>query len=327
MDKKELHNYIAEHQNNICGIAAMKEGKTVYSDYWHGFRPADTVHVMSVTKSIVSLLIGIAMDKGLISDVRQYVLDFFPAYKIKRGEKTIQQVTIEHLLTMTAPYKFRYEPWTKVCSSDDWTKAALDLLGGKAGITGAFKYSTLGIQILTGILAKVSDMKTVDFANRYLFGPLDMAPFHNFEAATAEEHKAFTISKEPKKNIWFVDPLGVGAAGFGLCLSALDMAKIGQLCLDGGAYKGRRIVSNAWITESTKPRLQCDEHFANMEYGYLWWTPVPGSPVYAALGNSGNVIYVNPQHNTVISVIGTFKPAILDRVQFIREFIEPMVTV
>ena len=110
MDNKELHSYIAEHQDNICGIAAMKNGEIVYSDYWHGFKPSDTVHVMSVTKSVVSLLIGIAIDQGLISDVRQHVLDFFPEYNIKRGEKTIQQVTLEHLLTMTAPYKYRSEP-------------------------------------------------------------------------------------------------------------------------------------------------------------------------------------------------------------------------
>lgn len=324
MDKKELHSYIAEHQGNICGIAAMKNGEMAYSDYWHGFKPSDTVHVMSVTKSVVSLLIGIAIDQGLISDVRQHVLDFFPEYNIKRGEKTIQQVTLEHLLTMTAPYKYRSEPWTKVCSSDDWTKAALDLLGGKAGLTGAFKYSTLGIHILTGILAKVSGMKTVDFANRFLFGPLGIAPFHPFEAESAQEHKAFTVSKEPKKNIWFTDPLGVGAAGFGLCLSAGDMAKIGQLCLNKGVCNGTSVVSSEWIAKSTKPRIKCDEHFANMQYGYLWWTPDPDRSAYAALGNSGNVIYINPQNNTVISVSATFKPSIYDRVPFIQEFIEPM---
>ena len=73
---------------------------------------------------------------------------------------------------MTAPYKYRSEPWKKVCTSDDWTKAALDLLGGRAGITGEFKYSTLGIQILVGVLEHASGMKCIDFANNYLFKPL-----------------------------------------------------------------------------------------------------------------------------------------------------------
>lgn len=321
---EELHDFVAQHQGNICGIVAMRNGETVYSDYWRGFTPSDTVHVASVTKSVVSLLVGIALDQGLIRDVRQPVLDFFPDYVPKRGEKTIQAVTFEHLLTMTAPYKYRSEPWTKVCSSDDWTEGALDLLGGRSGITGAFRYSTLGIHILTGILARTSGMSTVDFANRYLFEPIGVAPHRSYLAMTAEEHKAFTLSKEPKEDVWFVDPQDVGAAGYGLCLSARDMAKLGQLCLDGGVREGQKIVSSAWIAESIRPHLQCDDTFQNMGYGYLWWTPEVGKPAFAAIGDGGNVIYVDPERNIVVAVNGTFKPRIFDRVQFIQERVVPL---
>ena len=325
MDKhEELHEYVAAHEQNICQIVAKKDGETLYSDCWNGFRPDDALHVMSATKSVVSLLIGIAIDQGLIESVRQNVLDFFPDYEVKRGEKTIQSVTVEHLLTMTAPYKYRSEPWTKICTSEDWTKSTLDILGGKAGLTGTFRYSTLGIHILTGILARVSNMTTVAYANQYLFAPIGVAPHHNYEARTAEEHKAFILSKQPKGNIWFADPQGVGTAGYGLCLSAQDMAKLGQLCLDEGLCGGKRIVSAEWIAESTRPRYRCDESFAHMGYGYLWWTPDMGKPAYAALGNSGNVIYVNPGQNTVVAVTGTFKPTVLDRVQFIEVYVEPL---
>jgi len=324
-DQEILHSHIAEHQPNICGIVAMKNGRTLYSDYWHGFAPADTLHVMSVTKSVVSLLVGLAIDHGLISGVEQPVLDFFPEYNLKRGEKTLRQVTLRHLLTMTAPYKYRSEPWTKVCTSDDWTIAALDLLGGKSGITGEFRYSTLGIHILTGIITKTSGMKTVDFANQYLFAPLGIAPYCGYTALTAAEHKAFILSKEPKTNIWFSDPQGVGTAGYGLCMSARDMAKLGQLCLDGGACDGKSLVSAEWIAESTQPRLSCGEGFANMGYGYLWWTPEMDKRAYAALGNSGNAIYINPENGTVVAVIGSFKPNILDRVQFIQKYVEPLI--
>lgn len=320
----DLHHYVEANCGNICQIVAQQNGKIVYEEYWHGFKPDDTLHVMSVTKSVASLLVGIAMDRGLIKSIEQPVLDFFPDYRIKRGEKTIQGVTIRHLMTMTAPYKYRSEPWTKVCTSPDWTVAALDFLGGKAGITGAFRYSTLGIHILTGIVAKTSGMQTVDFANEYLFAPIGIAPYKNYEAQTAEEHKAFILSGEPKGRIWFVDPQGVGAAGYGLCISARDMAKIGQLCLDEGIYKGKRVVSAEWVRESTAPRLQCGEAFANMRYGYLWWTPDDDRRAYAALGNSGNVIYVNPETHSVITVTGTFKPNIFDRVQFIQQYIEPL---
>ena len=320
----ELHAYVAEHQQNICQIVANKDGETRYSDCWNGFQPGDALHVMSVTKSVTSLLIGVAIDQGLIEGVGQRVLDFFPEYAVKRGEKTAQSVTIEHLLTMTAPYKYRSEPWTKICTSENWTKATLDILGGKAGLTDTFRYSTLGVHILTGILARVSGMTTVEYANRYLFLPIGAAAHHNYEALTQQEHKAFILSRQPKGNIWFADPQGVGTAGYGLCLSAADMAKIGQLCLDEGVGNGKRIVSASWILESTRPRRRCGEDFARMGYGYLWLTPDMDMPAYAALGNSGNVIYVNPERNVVVAVTGTFKPTVLDRVRFIEEYIEPL---
>lgn len=324
MNRTEFHDFVSATQENICQITALKNGTLIFNDTWHDYKTTDTLHVMSVTKSIVSLLIGIAIDRGLIQSIRQPVLDFFPDYTVKRGEKTIQSVTIRHLLTMTAPYKYRSEPWTKVCTSEDWTLAALDLLGGKSGLTGEFKYSTLGIHILTGILTKISGLSTVDFANRYLFSPLGIAPRTNYVAKSAEEHKTFIMSKLPKGNVWFADPQGVGTAGYGLCISAEDMAKIGQLCLNGGAYGGKRILSTDWLEESTRTYMKCGRNFRNMRYGYLWWIIDEKQRIYAAIGNSGNVIYVNPSTQTVVAVTGTFKPTILDRVDFIQEHVEPI---
>ena len=119
MDKKELHCVVQKEQPNICQIVVLKDGKEIYSDEWNNYKKSDCTHVMSATKSIVSLLIGIALDQGLINSINDKVLDYFPDYTTKRGEKTIYDVTIKHLLTMTAPYKCKGDPWTKVCSSDD----------------------------------------------------------------------------------------------------------------------------------------------------------------------------------------------------------------
>ena len=103
-----------------------------------GFRSEDAVNVNSVTKGVMAILTGIAVDNGAIKDIDEKVMQFFPDYQVKKGERTIYDVTIRHLLTMTAPYKGKSEPWKKVCTSDDWTKAALDFLGGRNGITGEF---------------------------------------------------------------------------------------------------------------------------------------------------------------------------------------------
>ena len=140
MNKEELHNLIEKQQPNICQIAAIKDNEVVYSDTWNDYKKDDCTHIMSATKSIMALLIGIAIDKGQIRSVDDKVLDYFPDYKVKRGEKTIHEVTIKHLLTMRAPYKCKGDPWTKVCSSDNWTYASLDLLGGRKGLTDEFNY-------------------------------------------------------------------------------------------------------------------------------------------------------------------------------------------
>lgn len=125
MNQKELYRHIKENQPNICQIIILQNDREIYSAQWNGYQRNDCTHIMSATKSIMALLTGIAVDKGMIGSVDDKVLSFFPGYPVKRGEKTIHDVTIRHLLTMRAPYKGKGDPWTKVCSSDDWTTASL----------------------------------------------------------------------------------------------------------------------------------------------------------------------------------------------------------
>ena len=323
MNKEELHEFIEENQPNICQVFAYKNGKAVYSDCWNGYKKEDCTHIMSATKSIMALLIGIAVDKRQIRNIDDKVLDYFPDYKPKRGEKTIYDVTIKHLLTMRAPYKGKGDPWSKVCSSENWTFSSLDFLGGRKGITDEFDYRTVCLHILSGILFRAAKMKTVDFANEFLFKPLGIAEHKNYYAKSAEEHVRFTVEKTPKENIWFADREGLGTPGYGLCLSAEDMAKIGLLCLNKGIYNGKQIVSSGWIEEMTKPRTVESKYYRGMDYGYLWWITDREKGIYAAIGNSGNVIYVDPEKDIVIAVSSYFKPTIFDRVDFIREYIEP----
>lgn len=326
MNREELFNLIKEQQPNICQVVAYKNNKKVYSECWNSYKQYDCTHVMSVTKSVMAILFGIALDKGQIKSVDDKVLDYFPDYRVKRGEKTIYDVTVKHLLTMRAPYKCKGDPWSKVCSSDNWTYASLDFLGGRKGLTDEFNYQTVCLHILSGILYKATNIKTVDYANEHLFAPLGIKNHVNYLAETAEEHKQFTIGKSPKENIWFCDTDGLCTPGYGLCMSAEDMAKIGLLCLNKGSFDNKQIVSSKWIEEMTRPRIVESNNFRGMKYGYLWWIIDRRKNIYAAIGNSGNVIYVNPEKNIVISVASYFKPTILDRVDFIRKYLEPFVT-
>lgn len=328
MNKEQLYQCISEsagNESNITQIYAVKDGRTVYDACWHGFTTEDAMNVNSVTKGIMSLLVGIALDQGCIRSLDQKVLEFFPDYSVKRGEKTIYDVTIRHLLTMTAPYKGKSEPWKKVCTSDDWTLAILDSLGGRTGITGEFRYATLGIQILSGIIERASREKLIDFANRKLFEPLGLPKRILHGDSSKEDQFDFFMNKNPRKYEWYCDPQNTVTAGWGLCMSAREMAVVGELVLNKGMYNGRRIISSEYIDDMLKPHLKLGERFGYMNYGYLWYKPFDDREVYAAIGDSGNIIYVNKEENVSVGITGTFKPRIFDRVEFIERHVLPVI--
>ena len=326
MNKEELHQFISEskgNESNICQICVIRGEEIVYEDCWRGFKPEDAVNVNSVTKGVMALLAGIAVDKGAIKSLDEKVLTFFPDYQVKRGEKTIYDVTIKHLLTMTAPHKGKSEPWKKVCTSNDWTVAILDFLGGRKGITGEFRYSTLGIQILAGIIERATGEKLIDFANKNLFLPLGI-PEHVIHGTSSKEDQFdFFMNKGPRKNEWYSDPQDTVTAGWGLCATGRDLAKLGSMVLNEGKYNGQQIVSSEWIKQMTTPYLKLGERFGFMEYGYLWYKPIADREVYAAIGDCGNIIYVNKELNLAVGMTGTFKPRIFDRVEFIEKTVIP----
>ncbi|MCR5249715.1 MAG: beta-lactamase family protein [Lachnospiraceae bacterium] len=327
MNKEELHRVISEskgNESNICQIYAIKDGDMAFDDCWRGFKTEDAMNVNSVTKGVTALLAGIALDKGFIRSVDQKVMDFFPDHVVKRGEKTIYDVTVRHLLTMTAPYKGKSEPWKKVCTSQDWTLAILDHLGGRNGITGEFRYATLGIQILVGIIERATAEKCIDFANRHLFAPLGLPDRIPHGDSSKEDQFDFFMNKNPRKHEWYTDPQGSVTAGWGLCMSAKDMAVIGALVLDGGLHGGKRIISEEYVKDMLAPHVKLGERFGFMNYGYLWYKPHDDKEVYAAIGDSGNIIYVNKERNVSVGMTGTFKARIFDRVDFIEQKVLPM---
>ena len=304
--KKVLNNYSSKNDINIRQIVSYKDNILEIEEYKEGFSKEDTMNVMSVTKSITSLLIGIAIDKGYIKSVDEYVMDYYKDYYTpKRGEKTIYDVTIKHLLTMQAPYKGKSEPWKKVCTSDDWSLTILDSLGGRNGITNEFRYHTLGTQILLGILRIASKMNVLEFANEYLFKPLGIEPRKNADCISAEDQFNYLMNKGNHGKVWFMDPTDMPTAGWGLSLSAYEMAQIGLVVLNNGTYNGQRIISEKYLDEMTKSYVSLDDKFGNQDYGYMWWLPHRTRDVIAAIGEGGNVIYI--------------KPMVFDRVEYIEK--------
>jgi CubicO group peptidase (beta-lactamase class C family) len=304
---------------NIAGIVVQKNGRLAYENYFNGYDAADAVHVASVTKSIFSALIGIAIDKGFLSSIDSNVLTFFPEYAVLPGEETIQKITVRHLLTMTAPYKYETEPYEHFFESQNPIRDALDLLGGTKPV-GAFHYAAIGgPQILAGILARTTGQSVLSFANDNLFLPLEVTVSQNIEMYSKE---AYDVAMHNRKTRgWAVDGQGINTASWGLFLSPIEMAKIGQLYLNGGNWHGTQIIPAAWVAESTREQSRCVQ-WGNLGYGFLWW--YLGGGCYAAMGDGGNVIYVNPIKDMVVAIASIESADVGDRIAFIKEWVEPL---
>lgn len=314
---KGLEKTIISEYGNTAGIVVLKNGGKVYENYFNTCSAHSHIHVCSVTKSIISLLIGIAIDKGFIEGTGQKVLDFFPEYTVGDQEDTVRDVTLENLLTMTAPYKMEEEPYMEYFTSSDYVRFSLDSLGGQEK-AGKFRYAALiGPDILSGILVRATGRSVTDFGAEYLFSPLGIAAPEKVIFQSAEEQMAFSTATD--RNVWAADPNGVNTAGWGLAMTAGDMAKIGQMCLDGGRWNGRQILSEKWISESVKEHSRWEE--MGLSYGFLWWIDEDG---FAAMGDGGNVIYSNIRKNMVVSITALPMPEAADRIDFIKQHIEPI---
>lgn len=318
MDSKklsELEPIIMSQYNNINGMVVVREGNIVFERYYNDYGPNATFHVASVTKSVISALIGIAIDKGYIKSVDQKVLDFFPEYVSNSADIQKRGITIRNLLTMTAPYPFKnwQEPLDRLCRKPDWVKYTLDGLG-QNGKIGAFKYSSAGAHLLSAIITCATGKCAREFANEYLFKPIGMKEIPDYDM------KAFGFEELFGKDVkgWVKDPNGNSTGGWGLTLTPGDMARFGFLYLNGGLWNDNQIVSKSWIDESTAMN--------SYKYGYLWWLQEEdGVFAYSAMGDGGNIICCIPEKDLVVAIASKIITKPRDRWQLIKKCILPSV--
>ncbi|CAM4255456.1 serine hydrolase [Erysipelothrix inopinata] len=303
---------IQSQYSNIRGISVVYNNETVYEQFFKTRAPEQKFNVASVTKSIVSLLIGIAIDQGHIPSIDDKVMTYFPEYHFNDTNRIRDSITIKNLLTMTAPYPFPAwnEPFLRMARSEDWVEYSLGTLG-KGCRVGTFKYSTSGTHILSALLTKATGMSAREYANQNLFKPIGIEEIPLYPMKFDQEHIFGN-----KVRGWVSDPLGYSTGGWGLNLSISDMVKIGQLCLQRGVWNQKRIVSESWILESTTT----DKN----NYGYLWWIG-DREREYIATGSGGNIIYVNEPDNLIIAIASTIISRPKDRkylVEDIRTLLE-----
>ncbi|WP_029272902.1 serine hydrolase [Flavobacterium sp. KJJ] len=296
-----VNNYYSE----IHSVLIAKDNQLLYEHYFNGYTKDSLHDTRSSFKSITSLLVGIAVDKGFIKDINQKVYEFFPEYPSLKTDPLKKLLTIKNLLEMKSGFDCEEFNDTKDCEdtmslSKDWVKYALNIpMKDKPGEVWA--YTSVNPMILSGILKKTTKMSVKDFAKKYLFEPLGISSYR-----------------------WTVDPSGNAMTAGSFYIRPFDMLKIGELVNNKGVYNGKQIISKKWIEQSTVCDIAIPD-FSYMKsskskigipqpayYGYYWYretikTRDLEENVLFASGNGGQYIFIIENLNlTVVFTQGNY---------------------
>lgn len=278
--------------DNLHSLLIVKDGRLVFEEYFRGHNQSSIDDVASVTKSITSIAIGIAIEQGFIKGPDQYLSDLLPSYAdIINADPLKKKLQLWHLLTMTSgidwdektyPYGDLKNDATKMERSPDPVRFILNRTVIHESGT-QFQYSAANSMLLSAILQEATGMPLVDFANSNLFAPLGISRYR-----------------------WDTYPDGHTNTDGGLSLRPRDMAKIGQLMLNKGQWNDVQIISPEWVSESTQAHTTV---MPGIRYGYQWWRetqPILLESVepYFAAGYGGQLITVYPDQNMIIIVTG-----------------------
>jgi CubicO group peptidase (beta-lactamase class C family) len=295
-------------------LLIVRNGFLVSEDYFDPGRYGrdDPWEVRSVTKSVTSALTGLLFQMGLLDSLDQKVLDLFPEYVSFKVDERMHNVTVRHLLTMTSglPSDTDFE---LPSGYYDYMEAILEIdLVSNPG--EQWHYSSLGVHLLSGIIARETGASTLTFASDYLCAPLGISI-----------------------PVWAEDPQGYPFGGSGLSLTPRNMARFGFLYHREGLVDGRQILAAEWVGESLLDHTgsaSARENQTNWGYGYLWWTAqLAGYSTYAAAGFAGQYIMIVPDLDMVIvstaDLASTFEQAHIQEdkvIELILSYILPAAT-
>lgn len=290
--------------HQITSALVMVDGKLAYEGYFNG-ADRDTQHdIRSASKTLTSMMVGQAIARGALGGVDAKVFGFFPERQPKNPDPRKLQVTVEDLLTMSSLLECDDENQAssgneeRMYVTEDWLGFFLDLpiKGFAPWVTKpkdspygrSFSYCTAGVFTLGRVLEKATKRPVPDFARETLFAPLGI-----------------------DKVTWIFSPLDEAQTGGGLRVRSRDLAKLGQLFLDGGRWHGRQVIPESWVKTSTAAHVQATE---TDTYGYLWWrrdfVASAGKgrtfPAFYMSGNGGNKVVVIPSAKLVAVITSTF---------------------
>ena len=285
---------------NIHAVLVVRHGRLVFERYFPGAdeiwaKPLGPVahgvevkhDLRSISKSVTSLLLGIALDRKLIASIDEPVLKFFPEYTELRTPAK-DRIRLRHLLTMSAglawnetiSYTNPANGEVRMVRSPDPYRYVLEQPVEEPPVA-VFNYSGGATQLLAGVIQRVTGKPLDAFAREALFAPLGITDTQ-----------------------WVKMPNGEFAAASGLRLRPRDLAKLGQLLLQRGQWQGKQIVSATWIEQSTTPQIDAIDF---LFYGYQWWlgrSLIDGreAPWTAGLGLGGQRLFVVPALDLVVVI-------------------------
>jgi CubicO group peptidase (beta-lactamase class C family) len=283
----ELVKGVKDKNLNVNSVLIKRDNNTVLDANFHP-QKADYLHdIASITKSITSLIVGVAIDKGYIKSVEQKIADFFPEEESLFDTDYKKDITIEHLLTMTSGICSDFSQGENMRENIKTSKSPLaDILVSSlsSGPGEKFVYCSAGVQLLSIIIQKSSGMTMEELVKKYLFQPLKI---ENYKFGT--------------------DLSGFTNASGDIFLTSNDLAKLGQLILNKGSFNNSQIVSEKWIEQSTTAKTKRSNEES---YGYLWWLRNDLGGLIEAQGRGGQRLIILPEKKLVIVMYGTgFDPS------------------
>jgi CubicO group peptidase (beta-lactamase class C family) len=325
-----LEQTVTDGYPAVRSVVIVQDGYLVYERYWHDVDEADGHDVRSVTKSVVSMLVGIALADGAIESVDETVGELFADRLPADADPRMAGVTVRQLLSMTSGLPaddptLRGDPavFEQIERQDDWVRAILGLpLAADPGTRWA--YSSAGSHLLSVLVADATGGSTLAFAQDRLFGPLGIDTSEAF--VTVGLPSAAEIERYAREPVaWPADPQGYHFGGAFLKLPARDLAKFGYLYLNDGRWDGEQVIPADYVRDSTTP----GELPTNLDgdYGWQWWVdPARGHDAYFARGYGEQVIHVVPDLD-LVTVVTTDPDALVPdaTVGLVAEVVVPAV--
>jgi len=258
----------------LHSLLIVRNGYLVSENYYWGYSKSRKHELYSVTKSFVSTLVGIAIDRGSIDGVGHPMADFFPGLAFENPDPRKDAITLDDVLTMRSGLDWTEadSSYTMMYRSPDWVKFMFDLPMASAPGTN-FLYCSGCTHLLSAAVQKATGTPTRDFADEYLFRPLGITDAN-----------------------WETDTGGIPIGGWGLSIAPRDMAKLGYLFLRNGAWDGKQIVSAGWVKDAVRTHASTG---GALGYGYQWWT-YPSLNAFTALGRYGQTIFVIPDKDLIV---------------------------